>query len=94
MSKDSDRKDDCLVYKGRKEPDTYLYVDRKDDCSKVPEELLNMMGELELVMELELVQGRKLARTEADMVLKHIEEQGYYLQLPPKYSISGSTPPH
>ncbi len=88
------KKINCLVYKGRKEPDTYLYVDRKDECSKVPEELLNMMGELELVMELELVQGMKLARIEADIVLKHMEEQGYYLQLPPKYSVPGATPPN
>ena len=94
MNTDTDMKDSCLVYKGRKEPDTYLYVDKKDDCTSVPEELLSMMGELELVMELKLVQGRKLAQTEADIVLKHIEEQGYYLQLPPKYLIPGAVPPN
>ncbi len=77
---------DCYVYKGKREPDTYLFVGQEDDCSRVPDELLNMLGELERVMALELSREKKLARSEAATVLKAIEEQGFYLQLPPKYA--------
>lgn len=83
----------CYVYKGRREPDTYLYVKREGDYSDVPGELLKMLGELEMVMVLELTHERKLARVEAGTVLKSIEEQGFYLQLPPKYAQPrGGTP--
>ncbi len=77
---------DCYVYKGKREPDTYLFVGQEDDCSRVPEALLNMLGKLERVMTLELTREKKLARCEAATVLKSIEEQGFYLQLPPKYA--------
>jgi len=43
----------CVVYKGRKKYDTYLFVEQEDDFSRIPESLLTMLGELELVMSVE-----------------------------------------
>lgn len=73
----------CVVYKGPKKPDSYLFVERKDDFSRIPEALLAMFGQLEYVMTLDLHQRQGLARVSTDEVRRKLEEQGYYLQLPP-----------
>jgi len=73
----------CVIYKGVKKPDTYLFVTRRDDFSCVPEQLLAMMGKLEYVMSLALDAGKKLACADAGEVCEQLLVQGYYLQLPP-----------
>ncbi len=73
----------CQVFKGARKADTYLYVAQDEGLERVPEALLKQMGELSSVMLLKLSAERKLARVEAADVLAAIEEQGYYLQMPP-----------
>ena len=72
----------CHIYKSPREQDMFLFVDRNDDLSRVPEALLGKFGEPELVTTLALTPERKLARAEAAKVLASIEAQGYYLQMP------------
>jgi len=43
-----------------------------------------MMGRLEFVMELEITPTRKLAKEDAKKVLASLEEQGFFVQMPPK----------
>jgi len=74
----------CAIYKGPKKTDHYLYVEREDDFSRVPETLLNMLGKLELVMTLELGPERTLAQVDINQVKASLQEQGYYFQMPPK----------
>lgn len=74
----------CAIYKGPKKTDHYLYVEREDDFSRVPEALLNMLGKLELVMTLELGPERTLAQVDINQVKTSLQEQGYYFQMPPK----------
>jgi uncharacterized protein YcgL (UPF0745 family) len=73
----------CVIYKGPKKPDSYLFVEREDDFSRIPEALLTMFGDLEYVMTLELHEHRLLARVSAAEVMQKLAEQGYFLQLPP-----------
>ncbi|MEM9529687.1 MAG: YcgL domain-containing protein [Pseudomonadota bacterium] len=73
----------CAVYKGCKKPDAYLYVAAADRFEAVPAALLDQLGELEFVLELELTPGRQLARTSAAEVRQAITDKGYYLQPPP-----------
>lgn len=73
----------CVIYKGPRKPDSYLFIEREDDFSRVPDSLLSMFGSLEYVMTLELHQELYLARASASEVMSKLEEQGYYLQLPP-----------
>ena len=73
----------CAVYKGRRKLDTYLFVDRKDDFEQLPAALLDMMGELTLVIELELDESRKLAQVDVVDVMAQLTDRGYFLQLPP-----------
>lgn len=73
----------CVIYKGPGKPDSYLYIERPDDFSRVPDTLLAMLGSLEYVMTLELHEDFRLARASAGEVMNMLEAQGYYLQLPP-----------
>jgi uncharacterized protein YcgL (UPF0745 family) len=73
----------CTIYRGSRERETYLYVDRNEGLKKVPEALLTRMGKTSEVMTIKLTPERKLARARTPEVLAAIAEQGYYLQLPP-----------
>lgn len=74
----------CNIYKSQKKQDTYVFVDAEaDPLDKLPENLKQILGNLELAMELDITPQRKLAREDAEVVLKNIEEQGFHLQLPP-----------
>lgn len=71
------------IFKGSRKAEAYLYVDKARGLAEVPEVLLAQFGEPEPVMALLLDAGRRLARADAGQVLEKIEEQGYYLQMPP-----------
>ena len=73
----------CFIYKSLKEEHLYLYIDKKDDFSKVPEALFNSFGRMEFVMDLELTPKRKLAKEDAEKVLTSLKEKGFFVQLPP-----------
>lgn len=73
----------CWIYKDRRRGETYLYLAEKDGFDAAPKTLLDAMGDLEFVMELELHPDRKLARARAEEVLRALNDDGYYLQLPP-----------
>ena len=74
----------CDIFKGSQKEETYLYVSRDDGVALVPLELLDRLGELELVTTIMLDRTRKLARADACRVMSDIHEKGFYLQLPPK----------
>mgnify|MGYP001813400428 FL=1 len=71
------------IFRGSLKPEAYLYVDKANGLADVPEVLLGQFGEPQTVMTLLLEPRRKLARADAAEVLAKIEEQGYYLQMPP-----------
>lgn len=73
----------CVIYKSTKRDQTYLYVEKKDDFSRVPEELLKGFGKPQLSMLLPLDGSKKLVNADLTKVKAALEEQGYYLQLPP-----------
>jgi uncharacterized protein YcgL (UPF0745 family) len=74
------------VYKGARRAETYLYVSEENDFQRVPKDLIDALGKLELVMELELDEQRKLARVDAKEVIKNVLDAGYFLQLAPQES--------
>ena len=71
------------VYKTKRKPDMYLYVDFAEDLGRVPESLLAQFGVPELALSLSLSSDRTLARADAGVVLQAIAETGYFLQMPP-----------
>lgn len=73
----------CAVYKSPKKDATYLFVERRDDFSRIPDSLLTVFGKPQFVMLLSLKQTRSLAFVEPERLLEALAMQGYFLQLPP-----------
>ena len=71
------------IFKGHKKEEMYLYVEQKNGLKSVPDDLLATFGQTESVMVLVLTKDKKLARVTASDVLAAIEDQGYFLQMPP-----------
>ena len=72
----------CVIYRSPLRDQTYLYVEKKDDFSRVPEELLKGFGKPQLAMVLKLTGRDRLANADINKVKQGLSEQGYYLQLP------------
>lgn len=73
----------CVVYKSLQQFDYYLFIEREDDFSRVPDGLKSLLGRLQPVVSLDLDEGRKLAGADVNEVMSKLREQGYYLQMPP-----------
>jgi uncharacterized protein YcgL (UPF0745 family) len=74
----------CTIFKGKREPELYVYVPWKAGEANIPEDLRTRMGALTAVMTITIGPDKKLARARAENVLNDIREKGYYLQLPPE----------
>ncbi len=73
----------CFIYKSLKKDELYLYLKQKDDFSELPKPLLDSLGKLTFVMDLELTPERKLAREDVRQVIASLEEKGFFIQMPP-----------
>ncbi len=75
----------CWIYRSSRKDEMYLYLAKKDEFEVVPEALLNLMGKVVLVMELELHPERRLARADVAQVMADLADRGFHLQLPPAH---------
>ncbi|MEM6159096.1 YcgL domain-containing protein [Erwinia sp. P6884] len=73
----------CVIYRSAKRDQTYLYVEKKDDFSRVPAELMQGFGKPQLAMLLPLDGSKRLVNADLEKVKAALKEQGYYLQVPP-----------
>ncbi len=73
----------CAVYRSSKKAQTYLFINKRDDFSQVPEALMAMFGTPQLVTLVNLAAKDKLAFADINKVKESLVEQGFYLQLPP-----------
>ena len=83
----------CSVFRGTKREGMYLYVKKDTDLTTLPEGLMQQFGVLTLAMTLVLTESRQLARADVKKVRAMIDEQGFYLQMPPaEADIAGRVP--
>lgn len=73
----------CVIYRSPKREQTYLYIEKKDDFSRVPEELMKSFGAPQLAMMLSLDGRKTLATADIEKVKEALTQEGYYLQFPP-----------
>ena len=73
---------ECAVYKSQKKDETYVFIPTTTPLSNLPDDLLKVLGQADLVMTLTLTPEKKMARGTAEVVIKSIQEQGFYLQMP------------
>ncbi|OOF66769.1 YcgL domain-containing protein [Rodentibacter sp. Ppn85] len=74
----------CAIYKSKKKVGSYLYIQKRDDFSAVPNNLLEHFGKPELVMMFNLSGNKPLRHADKNEVEKKIKSQGFYLQIPNK----------
>ena len=73
----------CAVYKSSKKQETYLFVEKRDDFSRVPDALLDTFGAPLFVMMVVFNEKLSLALADKQKVIQALQQQGYYLQMPP-----------
>lgn len=73
----------CSVYRSPKKEGMYIYVPKQEPFEQVPETLLQSFGTPGHVMDLLLTADRSLARVDVKLVMQGIQQNGYYLQMPP-----------
>lgn len=73
----------CAIYKSPKKQQTYLFIKKRDDFSSVPDALMTTFGTPALVTIVNLATKDKLGMADINKVKDSLEEQGFYLQLPP-----------
>jgi len=81
----------AYVYKSLKKADTYVYLAARDDFARLPPPVLERLGRLQFVLEVELTPERKLAREDAMAVREHLATRGFHLQLPPDPAVDPMT---
>lgn len=86
----------CEIYKSSKKDEMYLYVARPEQYSsedaeaefnpleQMPEALRQAFGRATFVMKLELHQDRKLSRVNVLHVMDAIQNNGFFIQMPPE----------
>lgn len=72
------------IYRSEKKEGLYIYVEKGYDLKTLPKVILDKVGRLERAMIMLLTPEKKLARAKVENVVAAIEEQGFYLQLPPQ----------
>lgn len=73
----------CAIYRSPNRDHTYLYIEKRDDFSRVPEELLKSFGTPAFSMLINLANRDKLANADIEKVKQALTRSGYYLQFPP-----------
>ena len=76
----------CFVYRSSRQAGMYIYLAEKDNFDAVPESLLKMLGDVSFTFEFDLSEERKLVRAETSEVRRIMQENGYFLQMPPPKS--------
>ena len=74
----------CWIYKSSRKEEMYLYLAKENGFDDLPDPLKKGFGTPSLVMALDLQADRKLARVETAQVMSALEEQGFFLQMPPE----------
>ncbi len=71
------------IYRSEKKADCYLFLKEPFEDFSLPDPVKKVMGELHLVMKLDITSETKLALSDADKILDAFEQQGFYIQMPP-----------
>jgi len=84
----------CSIFKSSKKDEMYLYIARPEASENgaeiinplevLPEAMRVAFGRATFVMDLELTEGRKLARVNVLHVIDSIETKGFFIQVPPE----------
>ena len=77
----------CKVLCSDKKPWHYIYLAEGTEFDQLPAALQERFPNPREIMQLDLEQRKRLAHADIAMVRKRLEEQGYYVQLPPELPV-------
>lgn len=77
----------CKVLCSDKKPWHYIYLAESKEFGQLPAALQQQFPEPREIMELDLDQRKRLAHADIATVRKRLEQQGYFLQLPPELPV-------
>lgn len=77
------------VLRSTKRPDTYLILPIADQFEDLPEALRAHFGEARAFLTFWLHEERFMAQADPKQVLAALQDQGFYLQLPPRKDDDG-----
>ncbi len=60
----------------------YVYLEKEQGLSKLPEGLIQLIGTPVLVTHMMVDEHKKFAKVKAEDLLSAIQEKGFYLQIP------------
>lgn len=80
----SDSTRHCWIYRASRKDEMYVYLAKEEDFDIIPDVLRKKMGRLDLAMELDIGPETKLARVSADKVQEGLEQNGFFIQMPPE----------
>lgn len=72
----------CAIYKSSRKIGTYLYIQKRDDFTAVPEALRHAFGQPIFVMMFNLDGEKQLFNADKKEVKNKLEQNGFYLQMP------------
>lgn len=82
----------CCIYRSRKKQGSYLYIKEKNNFSDIPEDLIKLFGTPEFSFEFQLTKDTTLANSNAKDVIQQLQDNGFFLQMPPPNTESDTTP--
>ncbi|MDF7667533.1 YcgL domain-containing protein [Orbaceae bacterium ESL0727] len=71
----------CYIYRSSKKENCYLYIDKENDFSAIPENIRSMFGKPIFVMKILLDTRRHFAACPADEIEARIKKDGFFLQM-------------
>ncbi len=77
----------CKVLCSDKKPWHYIYLAEGKEFDQLPAALQQQLPNPREIMQLDLEQRKRLAHADIAVVRKRLEEQGYYVQLPPELPV-------
>lgn len=72
------------VYRSKRKEGMYLYIEKSAGLENLPAALLKQFGTPEHAMVLVLTPDKKLANADIGKVIKAVQTEGFYLQMPSK----------
>ncbi len=71
----------CSIYLSKQQQSTALCIPVKDDFSRVPQEVLNQLGNLEYLKTIDLdIVTNPMGMDNVEIVKRNFETQGYHIQ--------------
>jgi len=79
---------ECHIYKGKRKQEHYLFMPADSSLEEIPESILQILGEIQHVMKIDITPSTHLAQSDPEAILETIREKGFYIQIPSKDNIT------